>query len=183
MEQRKWDLADYEFPIEDANRLLAPGYLPMENGYRLLSNGQHHVCVLTRMSGCKGKMIDWWFGWVENTERYKLWHPRDHVAGEWDEKWTPGHYIGASHMVHEYMGEDLTRMKITFCEPSEFLDVAQFAELGITAVCARIYLLDMPDMQVASVIHFVRDTDFGCEMRSQFWIIVPGSGDIAKNLH
>ena len=101
----------------------------------------------------------------------------------WDEKWKPGYYIGASHIAHEYIGGEMTKLKITFCEPSELLDTSRFAALGVTAVCARIYLLDIPDMQVATLIHFVRDTDFGCEMRSQFWIIVPGADDIARGLH
>lgn len=100
-----------------------------------------------------------------------------------DEKWKPGYYIGASHIAHEYIGGEMTKLKITFCEPSELLDTSRFAALGVTAVCARIYLLDIPDMQVATLIHFVRDTDFGCEMRSQFWIIVPGADDIARGLH
>lgn len=74
-----------------------------------------------------------------------------------DEKWKPGYYIGASHIAHEYIGGEMTNLKITFCEPSELLDTSRFAAFGVTAVCARIYLLDIPDMQVATLIHFVRD--------------------------
>ncbi|MGD0277588.1 MAG: hypothetical protein ABSB79_16355 [Syntrophales bacterium] len=183
MKQKKWDLAHYEFPIEDANRLLEPGYLPIESGYKLLSNGQYHVCALTPMPRCKGKMIHWWFGWIGDTERYKLWHPHDHVLGEWEGKREPDQYIGASHIAHEYIGGEMAKLKITFCEPSEFMDTSRFAALGVTAVSARVYLLEMPDMQVATLIHFIRDTDFGCEMRSQFWIHVPGADDIARGNH
>lgn len=183
MGKKKWDLANYEFPIEDANRLLEPGYLPMESGYKLLKNGQIHVAILTRMPRCKGKMVDWWFGWCGNTERYKLWHPRDHVAGNWDELWKPGHYIGASHLVEEYVGKVLMKLRLTFCEPSEFFDTSKFDELGVTVVCGRISALINPDHKLSTVIHFIRDTDFGCEMRSQFWLNPPALYDIAKGIH
>src|SRR4030042_2987510 len=33
----------------------------------------------------------------------------------------------------------------------------------------RVGLLD-EDKQLGYLIHFVRDTDYGCEMRSQFWL-------------
>ena len=87
--------------FEEANQLLETGYMPLETGYYLLSNGQMHVAVLTRMPGCKGKMVDWWFGYLDGTEKYKMWAPKSHMSLEWDEHWKPGHYIGASHLVHE----------------------------------------------------------------------------------
>ena len=44
--------------IEEVNQLLDPGYQSMETGYFRLENGDMHVRVLTRMPGCKGKMVD-----------------------------------------------------------------------------------------------------------------------------
>ena len=60
--------------LENANDLLKPGYLSMETGYTRLSNGQMHVACLTKMPGCKGRMVSWWFGWMEHTEHYEWWH-------------------------------------------------------------------------------------------------------------
>jgi hypothetical protein len=36
-------------------------------------------------------------------------------------------------------------------------------------VCARVGLLDAP-VWSGHLIHLMRDTDFGCEMRSRFWL-------------
>ena len=156
--------------LEDVNQLLEPGYLPSETGYMRLPNGEISIAVLTRMPRCKGKMVDWWFGYAGDTEKYKLWHPKDHIIGDWDEHWRPGHYIGASHLVHEYVGGDLVKLKITFREPSEFFDTSRFAGAKVgAAVCGDIGLLE-EDKQLGHLIHFVRDTDFGCEMRSRFWL-------------
>ena len=163
--------------LADTNELLRPGYLSLETGYTRLPNGQIFVAVLTKMPGVKGKMIDWWFEYAGDTEKYRMWHPKDHVVGEWDEKWSPGHYIGASHLVHEYLGEEFMKLKITFHEPSEYFDTSRFAEANVSAVvCGRVGFLDKP-LDFAHVIHFVRDTDEGCEMRSRFW-----SGDIRFRL-
>jgi hypothetical protein len=172
-------LADPErgLSLADTNELLRPGYLPLETGFTRLPNGQMYVAVLTKMPGTKGNMIDWWFGYAGDTEKYKMWHPKDHVVGEWDEKWRPGHYIGASHLVHEYLGEEFVKLRITFREPAEYFDTSRFAEGNVSAVvCGRVGFLDKP-LDFAHVIHFVRDTDEGCEMRSRFW-----SGDIRFRL-
>ena len=55
--------------MEEVHQLLDPGYLPIETGYYRLPNGQMHIAALTRMPGCKGKMVDWWFGYMDNNEK------------------------------------------------------------------------------------------------------------------
>ena len=155
---------------EEVDKLLEPGYLPFETGYMRLANGQMHIAVLTRMPRCEGKMIDWWFGYAGDTEKYKLWHPKDHIIGDWDEHWKPGQYIGASHLVHEYIGSDYVKLKITFFEPSEIFDTSKFSEARVgAAICGNVGLLE-EDVQLGHLIHFVRDTGLGCEMRSRFWL-------------
>ena len=155
--------------LADANSLLEPGYLPLETGYTRLPNGQMFIAVLTQMPDTKGKMIDWWFGYAGDTQKYKMWHPKSHIKGDWDEHWSPGHYIGASHLAHEYVGEEFMKLRITFHEPSEYLDTSRFTEANVGAVlCARVGFLDKP-VDFAHLIHFVRDTEEGCEMRSRFW--------------
>ena len=37
------------------------------------------------------------------------------------------------------------------------------------------------DVQLGHLIHFVRDTDFGCEMRSRFWLF-EGEEGMARDL-
>ena len=88
--------------LGQANDLLNPGYLPFESGYWDLADGKRLVAALTRMPGCRAKMVHWWFSWLGGTEQYKLWHPRDHIFSDWENR-RDGNYIGASHLVHEYL--------------------------------------------------------------------------------
>ena len=88
--------------LSKANDLLNPGYLASESGYWDLADGKRLVAALTRMPGSRGKMVHWWFSWLGGTEQYKLWHPRDHVFSDWENR-QDGNYVGASHLVHEYL--------------------------------------------------------------------------------
>src|SRR5438067_3194302 len=75
------EAAELGFPVAEANQLLEDGYLPLENGYTRLNTGEVFAAVLTRMPGVDEGMIHWWIGWhYLDHERYKLWHPRAHIA-------------------------------------------------------------------------------------------------------
>ncbi len=153
-----------------ANDLLKPGHLELESGYTRLPDGQLHVAAWTTMFQCTGPMVDWWFGFLETTEQYKWWHPKDHVWCEWVGERGTGRYVGGTHHVHEYIGGELLKLKIHFRDPAEYLDVTQFASAGVTAaVCARVGPLEAP-VWAGHLIHLCRDTDYGCEMRSRFWL-------------
>ena len=157
--------------VDQADRLLDPGYLAFESGYADIGGGKKLVAALCRMPGCRAKMIHWWFGWLGGTDWYKLWHPTDHVYSGWENR-DGGNYIGSSHLVHEYLAGDdgpLYKLRINFHDPAELFDAKRYAESGVVAVCARIGDLDEP-INFARMTHFVRDTDYGCEMRSRFWL-------------
>jgi len=156
--------------LADANRLLDPGYTALESGWCRLNDGQLHVAAWTLMPKTTGRMVEWRFGWLRTTEQYTWWHPRDHVWCEWDGERDTGRYVGGTHRVHEYIGGELQKLKVHFRDPAEYLDVSRFAATGVSAaVCARVGPLDTP-FWGAHLIHLVRDTDYGCEMRSRFWL-------------
>jgi len=156
--------------LEEVNDLLKPGYLPMETGYCRLPNGQMFVATLVRMPGCKSEWLDWWFGtFLRDTETYKVWDPKAHLLFEWDDKWSPGHYIGASHYGEEWLAGEILKFRVRFDDPAEFFDTSKFKEARVGAVvCGEGFLPDgTPD---GRVIHLARDTEYGAEVRSRFWI-------------
>lgn len=68
--------------FEERDRLLDPGYLPLESGTADLGEGYRLVAALTRMPRCRAKMVHWWFGWLGGSDQYKWWHPTDHVFSD-----------------------------------------------------------------------------------------------------
>jgi len=157
----------------DAERALEPGYLKEETGVKRLPNGTYEVSVLTCMPKVKAHMVRWWFAdFMKISEHYKWWHPTDHIWMDWENK-QPGKIIGASHLVHEYIGGELQKLRIQVVDPTELFGYDP-NDKKTFVICARAGLLDEP-INVAKMCHIVRDTEWGAEMRSRFWM-----GHVAK---
>ncbi len=160
-------------PHRDTSGILDDGYSGFETGVHRQPNGVYRVRALTRMPDVKADMVRWWFAdYMQTTAHYKRWHPTAHVWMDWENK-KPGKIIGASHLVHEYIGEDLSKLRIQFVEPEEFLGPLDERDDRFI-VCARVGMLDEP-INVTTMCHIVRDTEWGAEMRSVFWL-----GHVAK---
>lgn len=174
------------FAAGEADRLLEPGSLPLESGFTRLPNGQVFVAVLTKMPGVTAEMIDWWFGWhYMESQRYKLWHPRAHLRngakrmiGD-----DPGlsdreKYLHNPNYVTEYVGASRLEIEITFSDASDFFDTSRFEEAGVgTAICGTVGLQKAP-VTIGQLIHLIRETPDGCEMRSRFWLGKIALGDV-----
>lgn len=155
-------------PYRDTSTLYEVGYRVLETGSERQGNGIYLVKALTRMPDVKAKMVRWWFAdYMQTTEHYKRWHPTAHVWMDWENK-VPGELVGASHLVHEYIGNELQKLRIQFVDPSEFIEGYEPRDDHFT-VCARVGLLE-DAINMTSMCHIVRDTAFGAEMRSTFWL-------------
>lgn len=180
---------DQVLPLAEAGRLLEPGYLDLETGYATLPDGSTHVATLTKFPGATAAMIDWWFAWHgAETDRYKLWHPQAHLYTQWRYERTdlPGlsdreKYVGNTSFVDEYIGPHINQIAIGFRPPREFgLDEDAFERAGVgTAVCART-ALGNGFVEAGTLIHLIRETEDGCEMRSRFWIGHPHVSRLPK---
>lgn len=153
--------------FDDLVAMRADGYQQTENGYGVLRDGGIQVSVRTDMPGVTPAMWEWWFGWHgSDSRRYKLWHPRAHVSARWSDGGGDGGYVGRTSLVQEYLGSSFTRPAIQFVDPS-VLDLDDLGD-GI-AICARLGSGDVP-VDVGWLVHQVRSTPEGAEMRSRFWM-------------
>ena len=140
---------------------------------RRLSDASYLVAVRTPMPEVKVDMLRWWFSdFMQTTEHYRWWHPEDHVWMDWENK-KSGEIIGASHLVHEYIGGELSKLRIQFVNPFEFFGYDPNDE-DTFVICARVGLLE-EEMNIAKMCHVARNTLNGAEMRSRFWL-----GHVAK---
>lgn len=93
----------------------------LESGVERLTNGVLHVAVRTLMQGCTGRMIEWWFAWGIDSEKYRWWHPGDHVYSAWENR-TPGTVVGATHVAKERLGAGpVVDLQLMFLNPEEVL--------------------------------------------------------------
>ena len=155
--------------FEELPTLLTPEKLPYLSGVERLPDGVLHVAVLTRMPGVSPRMISWWFGeYMDTAEHYQRWHPRGHRSMSWEDK-QPGTHIGAKHLVHEYVGGRLNKLRIAFVPPEEFFHDALQEVPGAVAICGRPGLLKRP-IDLGYVVHLCLPREWGCEVHSRFWL-------------
>jgi hypothetical protein len=153
--------------IENARRLAEDGYGEVETGYSIEKSGEIRVAILTEMPRVLPTMWDWWFGWHGcRDNRYKLWHPKSHQAAKWLDGKDDEAYIGRTSMIQEYIGKTFTKASIRFIAPEEFGLISNQKSVFI---CARVGYTNFP-LNFGWLLHQVRKTADGAEMRSRFWI-------------
>lgn len=165
----------------EVDRLLDPSPMPIETGYERLADGSLHVACRTDLHGCTGEMFEWWFRFRPETQHYIWWHPVDHVHSEWLET-CAGTHVGSIHKVEEsFTGQPRANLLIQFRDPHEFFTPVAFAtarERGhiSAAVCGRggrswdAERDEQGRMIGSRMIHLVRNTDWGCVLRSHFFL-------------
>ncbi|MDQ3737174.1 MAG: hypothetical protein M3318_07030 [Actinomycetota bacterium] len=166
---------EWGYDLDDAARMLErPGYHKMETGWTRMENGTTVISVLTRMAGVTADMWDWWMSWHSvETARYKLWYPDAHqFAALADDRSADRsltyrqRYRENVSFVDEYIGGTLSRLAIRFVDPARL----GFTEKPGYTVIAGLGTSPLAPVSTGWVVHQVRPTDDGCEMRSRFWI-------------
>ena len=133
-----------------------------------LPDASYLVAVRTPMLEIKADMVRWWFSdFLKTTEHYNWWHPEDHVWMDWENK-ILGKITGSSHLVHEYIGKNLNKLRIQFVNSSEFFGYDANDE-DTLVICARVGYLE-EELNIAKMCHVVRNTLSGAEMRTRFWL-------------
>lgn len=160
------------FPrVEEARRLIEPGYWPIETGHTTAPDSSIRVFCLTKMPRVQPKMWDWWFGWHGcEARRYKLWHPKAHIEAKWEDGRDDEVYVGRTSLITEYLGSKRVKAAISFIRPSAMgLDEDKLAAQGEVAVCARIGIPGSP-LKGGWLLHQLRPVEGGSEMRSRMWL-------------
>jgi len=177
---------------ENVSKLLDRDYQDVEHGYVLNEDSTWYVaCHTVLPEGCTGQMLDFWFCHCDNTERYKWWHPVDHIKGTWSKEYLAvarherkeGHYIGNRHKVTENIGGETTHLEIEWVTPHVFgfggEDEAACQEIlrksGVTGCfCGIVHVYDFPFgyLRVGYLVHMVTlDSNTGLStLKSRFWL-------------
>ena len=125
--------------IGNAFMMLEEGLQPLEQGFHRQSDGCWYIACLTDLgTECTGEMFDWWLRNCTDAERFKWWHPRDHVSGNWDPQFfavqpedrDTGYYINHSHKTSLLIGGKLRTLQIEYDRPSKYFDITKFPEKG-----------------------------------------------------
>lgn len=160
-------------PFTPFGQLCEAGGDGVEDGVWRHPDGSLTVACTTPMPGVRADMWDWWFGWHSlSSGRYRLWHPEAHRKAQIarDMRHLPigrPRYVGNTSAVDEFIGTQMTRLAISFVDPSNFgMDPAKVDALG-TAICANVSLR-AERMQSGQLVHLVENNGAGSIMHSRF---------------
>lgn len=174
--------------IELLNDLLDPGYLEIETGYCILTNGAGYVSVLNQMLGVTVEMVNWWFAWHALEDlRYKIWWPQGHfgisISDEDRRKILKPNtkltdkFQGIRHNVIEDVGGGKENIIINFLIPENAgFDMERFKSPNVGTVIIANGLSkatvapEEASMMPAVMCHFIREIPGGVEFRSRFWL-------------
>lgn len=178
-------------PIENINALLDPGYHDVEIGWCALPQGGLYIANLLKMPGVTVDMINWWFWWHSLEDlRYKIWWPNGHFGISVSDRDrsiildpdTPPtlRFQGRTHYVLEDIGgPSAEKIAISFMTPEDIgFDMERFKSPHVGTVVGAngvsLMLNPPPDVppvkSPAFMMHFVRETDDGIELRTRFWM-------------
>ena len=76
---------------------------PWQEGYHKAEHDQWEIIVNHELHGVAPEMIDWWWDHIDTTERYKLWHPTDHVSFVWLVSPATNGHVGAVQRIVEFL--------------------------------------------------------------------------------
>ncbi len=166
-------------PAELPDDLHRPGCSRIETGYGQLPTGEVWVACLTHMPRVEPEMWEWWFAWHSlESARYKLWHPESHAHASLrharPERLDPtdmGSWEGNVSYVDEVIGGHLDQLAIAPQDPARYgIDTSRFDGIAVVGTVGTV----LAPVNVGLACHQVRRVEGGSEMRSRFYLNVPG---------
>ena len=112
------------------------------------------------LTGVTPEMIDWWWDHIDSTERYKLWHPKDHKSFVWDVSPKNGH-VGAIQTVIETIKLP-TLLRIRW-EDIKSIPISVEYEHKLAAS-----VLDRNDKPISWLLHEYESSQNGTRLRTTF---------------
>jgi hypothetical protein len=129
--------------------------------YRLI-NGSWEIIVNHEIQGVLPDQIDWWWGHIDTTTRYKMWHPTDHVSFTWLIPPATNTYIGAIHRVQEFLN-GIPEIPAT-------IDIRWDDPAGAPAEYQHVLVATTTGDAIGTFMHEYQEASFGTRMRSHFWL-------------
>ncbi len=118
------------------------------------------LVVNHELKGISPEMVDWWWDNIDTTDRYKLWHPKDHKFFTWEKSPECSH-VGAVHEVIETI-KFPTLLRIRWENPNSISIPKNY----IHKLAASI--LNKSAVPFAWLLHEYESTEYGIKLRTTF---------------
>ena len=113
------------------------------------------------LHGVSPEMITWWCDHIDTTERYKLWHPKDHIFFMWTVSPEKGHVGAISRCTEKIAGIPMT-FDIRWEDPKSV--TTEFQYVHVASIVAD------DETVVMRFMHEYEAAPYGTKMRSTFYV-------------
>jgi hypothetical protein len=127
------------------------------------------------LAGVTPEMIDAWWAIMSDTERYKLWHPKDHVWAKLEVKEEGGNTVIIQHVL-EKIGGMPSRLSLRLEDPDTISIPKEYSHVVAGSS------LDRNGVPYAWTQHQYEEMPGGTRMRSTFRIPAKAPGFFVKGL-
>ena len=133
--------------------------------YKELLQGKTVALVVEHeLHGVTPEMIDWWWDNMDN-DTYRLWHPRDHLALEWQIPPLQVGHAGAISMACEKISDVPAQiLRIRWEEPGASPVATIHSHVNVGSILGT----SPGDIPVGCIVHEYEETSYGTRMRSTF---------------
>ncbi|NHI94103.1 MAG: phloretin hydrolase [Candidatus Lokiarchaeota archaeon] len=129
--------------------------------YARKSKGQTIDLIVDHvLIGITPEMLDWWWDNINDTERYKLWHPKSHKYFEWESN--PNKHAGKIQIVLENIGRITTKLRIRWEDPDQIPIKTDYQHVLAGSI------LDDKNVPFSWLSHEYESINEGTKMRSTF---------------
>ncbi|MFX1376304.1 MAG: DAPG hydrolase family protein [Promethearchaeota archaeon] len=132
----------------------------MEQILKISEGNTIDLVIEHTLQGVTPEMIDWWWGNINTTERYKLWHPKDHKSFVWEVPPKEGHFRAIHRVEENILGPTTLRIRGEDPNTSPIPIEYEHAQLGSR--------LDQNNNPTTWILHQYESIENGTKMRSTF---------------
>ena len=126
----------------------------------MVNNETIDLVVVHELPGVTPEMIDWWWDNIDSSERYKLWHPKDHESFEWEISPKKGH-IGAIQRIVENIGFP-TKLRIRWEDPKSSSIPIEYSHALVGSV------INDENKPLSWLLHEYEQIEKGTKLRTTF---------------
>ena len=130
----------------------------------LLKGATVSLVVEHELCGVTPEMLDWWWDNMDN-DTYRLWHPQDHLALEWQILPSQVGHAGAISMACEKISDVPAQiLRIRWEEPKATPIATIYSHVNVGSILGP----GPDDIPVGCIVHEYEETSYGTRMRSTF---------------
>lgn len=152
-----------------------------QNGYASFSDGSWYLASDVVFDEVTADMFMWWLNFCDDNEKFKWWHPKNHIQGGWDPQFysvpcyerDPDYFVNHAHVMKHSVGNFRGRFHNDFIRAENYFDCTNFEERNVKhCVLARTHIFDPSygDIAFGFLLYVLIERNGKMFLRTRLWL-------------